>query len=118
MYELQGNPTFTVNAAIGAYRAVKLSSGKLVTCVAADTTCIGFTTRETFNAGDKVAVRPRTDPGEQKAIAAAAIALGAVVYLAANGKLSTTATSAVKVGIATSAAGADGDSFTFLPNTD
>lgn len=54
--------------------------------------------------------------GELLAIASEAIAVGDAVYSAASGKMSkTSGGGAVLMGLATQAAGADGDQFTYIP---
>lgn len=55
--------------------------------------------------------------GELTGIASEAIAVGDTVYSAASGKMSkTSGGGAVAMGTASSAAGADGDQFTYIPS--
>jgi len=70
---------------------------------------IGTVEQPAFAAGDVVPVRLRTAAGTCKMVAAAAITANAVVYTAASGKISSASTGAVAIGIALTAASADGD---------
>jgi hypothetical protein len=108
---IEGNVrTFQVSAALEEHRLVKLSSGKLAYAGQADgAALLGSTTKETFAADEYVGVDLINRSGTRILTAAGAIAAGAVVYTAANGKVDDVATSATRVGIALTAAGADGD---------
>lgn len=101
--------TFAAGGALALHARVKLAAGALALAGATDVE-IGTTTRETFAAGDDVAVRLRNAQGTCKMIAAAAIASGAEVNAKASGKIDDdAAASSVKIGTALEAATADGD---------
>jgi hypothetical protein len=85
--------TFTASAALAIYRRVRLNaSGLLAYAGAADTDCIGITTRPAFAAGEKIAVWLLTSPGTYPVIAASAFAAYAALYAAADGKVDDTGT--------------------------
>lgn len=107
------NPTFQVSAALGQDLLVRLSAGKLALCAAASTDCLGTTLRETFAADKHVAIRPLQDDGTHRGIAAGVIAVGAIVYQAANGQIDDAGT--VIRGIALTAATAAGDVVVYMP---
>jgi len=65
--------------------------------------------------GDVVAVALHSKQGTCKVVAAAAIAQDAIVYSAAAGKVSVSASTAFPLGIAIEAAGADGDVIEIMP---
>ncbi len=65
--------------------------------------------------GDVVSVALHSKPGTVKAIAAAAISKDAIVYSAASGKVSVSASTAYPLGIALEAATADGDVIEIMP---
>lgn len=83
--------TFTAGAALAIGTRVKLSSGLLVAAGLTDKE-LGVMETPSFASGDVVSVRLRTAQGTCQMIAAAAITLGAAVYTAASGKISSTAT--------------------------
>lgn len=100
--------TFPAGGARGKYLRVKLASGVLALAGITDKD-MGVLRDETFASGDLVAVRLASAAGTTKMIAAAAIVAGAEVYTAASGKVSVSATTALPIGSAVEAAGADGD---------
>ena len=65
--------------------------------------------------GDDVAVALHSKQGTVEAVAAAAIAVDAIVYTAAAGKVSVSASTALPLGIAITAATADGDIIEIMP---
>lgn len=102
---------FTVGAtAISQDLRVKITSGVLVVAVAGvtdETVELGTMSRNGA-IGEVVGVHLRSKQGTTRMVASAAIAMGAAVYGAAAGKISTTA-SGTAIGIACEAAAADGD---------
>lgn len=98
--------------AIGPYLRVKISAGKLAVAGLGTTNEpveLGSTTnREAFASGDIISIASRNKQGSVELTAAGVIAAGAAVYGAASGKVSTTA-SGNAIGVAKTAAGADGD---------
>lgn len=101
--------TFTAGAAIGDFILVKLSSGKLAVAGLGDE-FLGAIQAKSFADGDIRSVRLKNAQGTQKMVASGAIALGAVVYGRAAGKIDdNSSTSAVRVGIALEAATAAND---------
>lgn len=106
--------TFTAGAALAIHRRVKLTSGELAYAGAGDV-AIGTLEKPSFADGDEVAVRLRSAPGTRKMVAAGAIAEGAHVYGAADGKVDDVG--GVLEGIALDAAGADGDVIEVMPLT-
>ncbi|MBW3540755.1 MAG: DUF2190 family protein [Planctomycetes bacterium] len=107
--------TFEAGAAIGRYLRVKLSSGKLAVAGATDAD-IGTIERETFAAGDLVAVRLRLAQGTRKMVAAGAFDLHANLYGAASGRVDDVVNENFQ-GIALEAATAAGDIVEVLPYT-
>lgn len=103
--------TFTAGAAIGQHLRVTLnSSNKLVKAGVTDGDIeIGTIETESFADGDIRAVRLVSAVGTTKMVAAAAIVVGAKVWTAASGKISTDSIGAYDVGIAMEAAGANND---------
>lgn len=115
-YDETGYKTFTPGAALAQWTRVKISSGKIVAAGITDENDIGVVTRQTFaDGGPPVAVKLRNSGGSHKAIAAAAITAGAILFTAASGKVSVSASTAFKRGIALEAAGADGDIIEVMP---
>ncbi len=95
--------TFIAGATIAAYTRVKLdSSGHIVEAGIADT-AVGFTTERGATSGEPAAVRVANAP-EHAGRANGAIAVGALVYSAAAGRVDDVATSAILLGYATTAA--------------
>lgn len=89
--QVDGRPTFPVSAALGAHLRVTLnSSGQLALATAAGDDWIGTTTKETFAAGDLVAITPRYHNGIVKRVvndSNGAVSVGDVAYGAANGEI-------------------------------
>lgn len=75
---------------------------------------IGYATRAGAS-GDSIAVALHSKQGTVKVVAAAAIAADAIVYSAASGKVSVSASTAYPLGIAMEAAAADGDVIEIMP---
>lgn len=75
---------------------------------------IGYATRAGVS-GDTVDVALHSKAGTIKVVAAAAISADAIVYSAASGKVSVSASTAYPLGIAMEAATADGDVIEIMP---
>ena len=75
---------------------------------------VGYTTVSGVS-GDVVSVALHSKPGTIKVVAAAAISVDAIVYSAASGKVSVSASTAFPLGIAKTAATADGDVIEIMP---
>lgn len=104
--------TFAASGAIAEGVRVKVDSAGTVTAASATEWDIGQVTRESLAAGDYVTVS--TPRGIEYRTASKAIAVGAVVYKAAAGKVTDSAGTAphdTPLGVAVSAAAADGDLF-------
>lgn len=116
--QIDGNyKTFECDEAIPLFARVKLDSDGKVTIAGLADKEIGIATRETFAAGEFVAVKLRTAAGTHKMIAVEALAAGATVYTEAAGKVQDTAqATAFQVGTALEAATADGDIIEVLYN--
>lgn len=102
--------TFESGATISQHLRVKITSGTLAVAgagVSDDDVEIGTVERDCVS-GDQVSVRLRNAQGSTKMIAGEALAAGATVYGAASGKVADTA-SGNPIGVALTAAGADGD---------
>jgi len=97
----------TGGTAIAQHLRVTLSGGNLAAAGIADED-IGTIVPDVFTSDTEAAVRLKSATGTRKMVASAAITAGAVVYAAASGKVSSTAT-AQRIGIALEAATADGD---------
>ena len=107
-----GIPTFTANGALVAHQRVKLTAASStippqVEVAGSGEQHIGIT-EYAVATGEKVAVKLRTHPGTQEAIAAEAIAVGATIYGAADGEVKDTS-AGTAIGIAIEAATADQD---------
>lgn len=114
-----GFMTFTASAAIAKYARVTLASTGLVEEAGLAVKDIGTATNETFASGDRVTVKLRSAAGTHKMIAKEAMAIGALVYSEAGGKVQDTAeTTAFMVGhvVDTVAPTADGDIVEVLYN--
>jgi hypothetical protein len=107
--EDSGYKTFIAAGAISKYSRVKISAAETVDVAGITDREIGTATNQAFAAGDRVTVKLRSAPGTHKMIAAAAITAGALVYTAASGKCSVSASTAYIEGHAMEAAGANGD---------
>lgn len=109
--------TYAADEAIAINLRVKLDSDGKVTVAGLADKEIGTAVTPAFAAGDNVTVRLRTAAGTHKMIAIEALAVGAVVYTEAAGKVQDTAAStSFQVGIALEAAAADGDVIEVLYN--
>lgn len=104
----------TEAAEVAAYTRVKRSGAGFAIAVLADRG-IGHT-MQAVGVDDYGAVRLNNQPGITIGIASEAIVVGDVVYSAAAGKVSKTATSAVRLGIADTAASGDGVLFRYIPD--
>lgn len=105
-YNSTGLLTFTSGAALARHLRVKLSSGAVVVAGASDVE-LG-TTRRTVASGQSVAVCARNAAGTDIFTASDAIVAGAVVEADADGKV-VTFDSGTRIGVALTAAAADGD---------
>lgn len=92
-YDDSGVKTFTASAAIAKYARVTLASTGLIAEAGLAVKEIGTALQEAFAAGDRVAVKLRSAPGTHKMIAKEAMAIGALVYTEAGGKVQDTAES-------------------------
>ena len=114
----EGPLTFTAGEALAQFRRVKLKSGSTtvplqVEYADANEKSIGYT-ETAADSGALVAIRTHNMPGNRIAVASEALAALAVIYGAADGKVSDTSTSAATVGVALEAATADGDQIEIL----
>ena len=98
--------TFRANVAVEEYLRVKLSAGKVVVAGATDQDAIGVTERAALVANDPVSVWLNTAQGTVTMHSTGTVAVGAVVYAAADGKVA--AAGSVVVGRALTATGASG----------
>lgn len=110
-------PTFTAGEDLAAHRRVKIESGTVTTppeVVYADSgeQAIGYTTQEVAD-GQLVSIKTINYPGSRIAVAAEALAIGAVLYSANDGKVKDTSAGSA-IGIAMQAANADGDQIEIL----
>ena len=113
-----GYGSFLAANAITLYQRVKFVSGtspdgKPSIDIAANQDRAVGVAMQPIASGSYGQIRFLNAQGEQFGIASGTIALGATVYAAASGALSTTATSSNLVGIATSAA-TNGNVFTYI----
>jgi len=111
---VEGLRTFTAGVALAEGERVVITAGSTTTPpevslapVGATSDFIGYV-EYAAAVGEPVTIRPRTMDGTKKAVASAAIGVGAVVYGSANGRVSTTA-SGSPIGLAVEAATAAGD---------
>ena len=114
-----GYMTFTAAAAIAKYARVTLGSGGTITEAGLAVKEIGTATEEAFASGDRVTVKLRSAPGTHRMIAKEAMAIGALVYTEAGGKVQDTAeTTAFQIGhvVDTVAPTAEGDIVEVLYN--
>jgi len=87
MYIAGPTKTFIASGALAIYRRVKLdANGEVAYAGAADTDCIGITTRPTFAQGEEVAVWLLTSEGTFPTTAVAQTT-GRTLYAAADGKV-------------------------------
>lgn len=112
MAESQPNLSFTAGADLEPYRLVTLRNTGLVTYTGAGEEPDGVTTQKVLSGGT-VACWPINYAGELQLTASKAIAVGAVVYPAANGKISDAAGGGVAIGKARTAATGDGSTLGF-----
>lgn len=115
---VKGNFTMTAGEALEANRRVKGKSGSTTTppeVVYADAgeQAIGSTVANAAS-GDLVTLRPCADPGIHEGVAADTFSLYAILYAAADGKISDTSSGSA-IGIALEAATAAGDHVMWLP---
>jgi hypothetical protein len=111
------NRTFTAYGALAANRRVKVRAGTTTTppqveYAGAGEQHIGTTTMACAD-GALIAIKLRNNPGPWRAVAAEALAVGATLYGAASGKIQDTAAGSA-LGIAITAADADGDDIDFV----
>lgn len=110
MFTEDGTKTFIADEAIAQYARVKFDSDGRVTTAGLADQDIGVAMLAAAAAGDAIPVKFRNAPGTVPMIAIEALAVGALVYTEASGKIQDTAAStAYLVGRALEAATADGD---------
>jgi hypothetical protein len=118
--EDSGFKTFTASEAIAKYARVTLASTGRIEDAGLAVKEIGTATEEAFASGDRVTVKLRSAAGTHKMIAKEAMAIGALVYTEAGGKVQDTAeATAFMVGhvVDNVAPTADGDIVEVLYNT-
>lgn len=102
--------TYEADAAIGQYLRVKHDGSGQVTLAGLTDIDIGTANLPSYAADENIPVLLRTAPGTCIMVASEAIAVGALLYSAASGKVADTdGGSAVVIGHAETAATADGD---------
>lgn len=108
--------TFTASAAISQFALVTLANtGKIASTGLAERP-IGVAMTAAFADGDEISVKLLNGSGSFKGIAKEALAVAAVLYTEAAGKLQDTAeATSLPVGIALEAATAENDIIEFLP---
>ena len=114
-----GYKTFTASEAIPKYARVTLASTGLIEDAGLAVKEIGTAMEEAFASGDRITVKLRTAAGTHRMIAKEAMAIGALVYTEAGGKVQDTAeTTAFIVGhvVDTVAPTAEGDIVEVLYN--
>lgn len=112
---VSGIKSFTATTALLAFRRVKLTagSGSAVEYAGAGEAYIGITVADAA-IGTAVGVALKTSARTFKAVAAEALAVGASLYGAANGKVQDTVAGSIQA-TALEAATADGDVIEILP---
>jgi len=102
--------TFVAGEALDAYMLVDIESDGSVTKASETSvgTQIGYTVAPAAS-GEAASISLVVGGGTSYAIADDAVAIGAVIYSAAGGKVSATGVGAQRIGLAVSAATADGD---------
>ena len=102
--------TFVAGEALDAYMLVDIESDGSVTKASETSvgTQIGYTIASTAS-GEAATISLVVGGGTSYAIADGAVAIGQVIYSAAGGKVSATGVGAQRIGLAVSAATADGD---------
>ena len=110
-----GLRTFKATTDLEPFRRVKLtaSTGDAVEYAGAGEAYIGFTAAKAL-AGEFVGVNLKTSARTFKAVAAEALAVGASLYGAANGKVQDTVSGSIQA-TALEAAGGDGEVIEVLP---
>lgn len=109
-------PNFTVqaNAAVAVNLRVDIDANGKYGPAAIGNMGVGIAQTPAAADGDYFVVRHINAPGTQKGVASEAIDIGEAVYSAANGEISVTATDAVLLGRAKSAASGDGVAFEWI----
>lgn len=97
-YDDSGFKTYVAAGALAKHCRVKISAAGTVDAAGITDREIGTLTEESFAAGDRVTVKLRSAPGTHRMIAAAAVTVGALVYTAASGKTSVSASTAFIIG--------------------
>ncbi|MGD8387331.1 MAG: DUF2190 family protein [Desulfobacteraceae bacterium] len=118
MTEHKGPFTKEAGADVHAHRLVKLSSGKVVHCTAAETDDPIGTSLLHASTGEDTSIDPINRGGTMEMVASEAISEDAEVYQAADGKIQPAPSapgSYRRVGIALEAATADEDVIEVLP---
>jgi hypothetical protein len=120
MSENSGLRTYTANGALGSNVRVKLTAESATVPVQVEIAGLAAQhvgiTEFAVASGDPVTVRLRTYPGTQEVVAADSFAVGAVLYGAANGKVTdNSAQAGSAIGQAMEAAGHDGDVVEMVP---
>jgi len=110
-----GMKAFVAGEALEAFRRVKLSSSEVVYADQSDSDNYIGTTQEKVSDGDMVTVRLKGTGRTSKMVASEAVAEGASLYAADDGKVSDTASGNV-IGKALEASTADGDVIEVLPD--
>lgn len=105
----------TLGGTVSKYQRVKFSGATVVVAGLTDRG-IGVAMRGGVS-GDVVTIRMDTPGRSTKMIANAAISAGADVYSAANGRVSTSASTAFRVGRAKEASAAAGDRIEIIPTS-
>lgn len=111
----EGIKTFTAGEDLEAWRRVKLSSGEVVYADQSDSDDWIGVTQGKVSDGDMVTVRLKGTGRTFKMVASEALASGASLYAADDGKVADTASGNV-IGVALEAATADGDVIEVLPD--
>lgn len=107
--------TFMAGATMGAHLRVKTDSSNHVVLAGVTDHAVGYIDERGATNGEYCGVRLNNAP-THAGVAAGALAVGALLYAAASGKVNDVdAGSAVIVGIAKTAAAADGDVIEFFP---
>jgi hypothetical protein len=104
-------PTITLGGTVAKYALVKLVAGVGVVTggIASEDHALVGVAQQAGVSGDEIVIRPIIPGTVSDVLVGGAITLGARVFSAASGKGSATATSLTSVGVALTAATADGD---------
>lgn len=109
---------FTASAAISQYALVQVANTGKVSANGLATRPIGVAMQAAFADGDVIAVKLLPGVGTFKGIAKEALAIAAVLYTEAAGKLQDTAeATSLPIGIALEAATAENDIIEWMPLT-